>query len=79
MVLAVRQDGGLAEDVLGPLVVHHLLHVEYTSLRDSGASECDCLLLAEELLSHTTADLAGLVHEPGHFVQTVAAVSFSSV
>ena len=63
MVLAVWQDGGLAEDVFGPLVVDHLLHVEDTGLGDSGTAERSGALTAHELLCHHVAGLLGLAEE----------------
>ena len=72
MVLAVWQDGGLAEDVFGPLVVDHLLHVEDTSLGDSGTAECSGALSSLELLCHHVAGLLGLAEECLDLVHLVA-------
>jgi len=71
VVLAVRQDGGLAEDVLGPLVVDHLLHVEDTGLGDGGTAECSGALTALELLCHHVAGLLGLAEESVDLIHLV--------
>jgi len=50
VVLTIADGGSLAENILGPLVVHHLHGIERTSLGNLHPLVCICLLLHLELL-----------------------------